>query len=57
MVNLFNWVLGLTNTFAQFMTWLTTNLPIINMAPLEVLTFNGLIFVLGLVIARLVIGG
>lgn len=57
MVNLFNWLLGLTNTFSQFLTWLTSTLPLLNMSPLDVISFSGLTAVLGFVIVRLVIGG
>lgn len=54
---LFNWLLNLTNVFAQFATWLTAPLPYLNMSPLDVISFNGLVLVLGFVVLRLVVGG
>lgn len=57
MVGLFNWLLGLTNNFSQFLTWLTTTLPYLNLSPLDVISFNGLILVIGFLLLRLVVGG
>lgn len=54
---LFNWLLNLTNVFAQFLTWFTQPLPYLNLAPLELFSFGGITLVLGFVIVRLVVGG
>lgn len=57
MDTLFNFLLGLVNTFAQFTTWLTTDLPVLNMAPLAIFSFTGLTIILGYHVVRLVFGG
>lgn len=57
MDTLFNFLLGLVNTFAQFTTWLTTDLPVLNMAPLAIFSFTGLTIILGYHVVRLVVGG
>ena len=55
--NLFNWLLNLVNVFAQFLTWLTTALPYINLSPLDLFTFNGLTVIIVALLLRLFIGG
>lgn len=57
MSELFNFFLGLVNTFAQFTTWLTTDLPYINMAPLALFSFTGITILIGYHVVRLVVGG
>lgn len=54
---IFDFFLGLVNSFAQSLTWLTTTLPVINLSPLDLLTFNGIVVVIGFLVVRLVIGG
>lgn len=57
MATLFDFFLNLVNVFAQFTTWLTTDLPYLNMAPLALFSFTGITLVLGFHIVRLVVGG
>ena len=55
--NLFSWWLNLVNVFAQFLSWFTEPLPYLNISPLEIFSFNGLVLIIGLLLLRLVIGG
>lgn len=58
MVNtLINWLLSLVQEFAKFGTWLTTDLPYINISPLAIFSFTGITLILGFLLVRLVIGG
>jgi len=54
---LFNWMLGLVDTFLQFGSWLSQPLPLINLTPLALIGFTGITLVIGFLIARLVVGG
>lgn len=56
MQNLFDWLLNLTQVFAQFSTMLTEPLQYLNMSPLEIFSVGGLMAVLTIHIIRLVLG-
>lgn len=54
---LFQWLLDLPATFAQFGEWLTTPLPYINYTPLAIIGVTGITAIIGLLALRLVVGG
>lgn len=54
---LINWLLSLITEFAKFGSWLTTDLPYINISPLGLFSFTGISLLLGFLLVRLVIGG
>ena len=54
---LIDWLVGLIREFAKFGTWLTTNLPYLDITPLQLIGFTGLSVVIVFLIARLVVGG
>lgn len=54
---LFDFFLGLINSFATGLTWLTTALPYIGISPLDCLTFTGIEIIIGFLLVRLVVGG
>lgn len=51
------WLLSLLTEFAKFGNWLTSPLPYINLSPLAVFSFSGLVIVIGFLLVRLVVGG
>lgn len=54
---LFNWLLDLIKQFAKFGNWLTEPLPYLNVPPLAVFGFAGIVAIIGFLLLRLVIGG
>lgn len=54
---LVNWLSNLIQSFLQFGSWLSTPLPYLNITPLALLGFTGLIVVIGFLLVRLVVGG
>lgn len=54
---LFQWLLDLPATFAQFGEWLITPLPYINIAPLAIIGVAGISLIISLLAFRLVVGG
>ena len=54
---LFDFFLGLINSFATALTWLTTDLPYLGLSPLDCLTFGGIQLIIGFLVIRLVVGG
>lgn len=54
---LINWLSNLIQSFLQFGNWLTSPLEYINLTPLELIGFTGLIVVIGFLLVRLVVGG
>ena len=57
MQNLWNWVINLPLVFTDFYSWLTADLPYINISPLALFSFGGLTALVILLLIRLVIGG
>ena len=55
--SLVSWLFGLFEQFSLLGTWLTTDLPHIDLAPLELISYAGITFIIGFLIVRLVIGG
>ena len=54
---LFNWLLDLIGEFGKFGTWLTTNLPYINVSPLAIFSVGGLSLIISALLVRLFVGG
>lgn len=54
---LWNWLFEITTGFAQIGSWLTTDLPIVNMSPLALLGVGGLTAVVIASLVRLFVGG
>jgi len=57
MENLWHWVINLPLVFTQFFSWLTTDLPYINLSPLALFSFGGLTALIVFLLVRLVVGG
>lgn len=58
MVNtLWTWITGLITEFSKLGTYLTWQVPYINMSLLGILSVGGIIAILGFLVVRLVIGG
>lgn len=58
MVNtLWSWLSGLITEFSKLGSYLTWQVPYINMSLLGILSVTGLIIIIGFVAVRLVIGG
>jgi len=57
MENLWQWVINLPLVFTQFFSWLTTDLPYINLSPLALFSFGGLTALIVFLLVRLVVGG
>lgn len=57
MENLWNWVINLPLVFTEFLSWLTVDLPYINMSPLALFSVGGLTIIIGFLLVRLVVGG
>ena len=51
------WLFTLIQEMAKFGSWLTTDLPYINLSPLALFSFTGLTILIGFLLVRLVIGG
>ena len=54
MLNLFNWLLAITDTCATFFTWLTTTIPGINLSALDMLGFAGIVTLITIHVAHLI---
>lgn len=54
---LVQWMYNLIFEFAKFGGWLTTPLDYINITPLEMFGYTGLLIIIGYLLVRLVVGG
>lgn len=54
---LWNWVINLPLVFVEFMEWLTTPLPYIDLSPLGLFSFAGLTALISILLIRLFVGG
>lgn len=54
---LIDWLINLPILFAEFGTWLTSDLPYINVSPLAMFSLTGITALVGFLLVRLVIGG
>lgn len=54
---LWNWVINLPLVFVDFIEWLTTDLPYINVSPLGLISFAGLTALISILLVRLFVGG
>lgn len=54
---LFDWLLSLIYEMSYFSTWLTSQLPLINISPLALFGYTGITLLISWHLTRLIIGG